>query len=125
MSPLFYKQNMQSHQTEGRVVKKLQVVAVAVGPPLLPSPPPLYVYLFQTPTVGVRCHRMHTFAKKCAKSFFSWKLRLFILHCSYFRWRCSWPPRILLTKGMLSKNFKNTIMTKILKHLHQTLVITH
>ena len=32
---------MQSHQTEGRVVKKLQVVAVAVavGPPLLPSSP--------------------------------------------------------------------------------------
>ena len=39
VSPLFYKQNMQSHQTEGRVVKKLQVVAVAVGPPLLPSSP--------------------------------------------------------------------------------------
>ena len=105
---------MQSHQTEGRVVKKLQ----AMGPLQLP----LYKYVYvaiRNSNRGGRCHRMHTFAKKCAKSFFSWKLRLFILHCSYFRWRCSWPPRILLTKGMLSKNFKNTIMTKILKHLHK------
>ena len=68
----------------------------------------MYTYSQLQPWGG-RCHRMHTFAKKCAKSFFSWKLRLFILHCSYFRWRCSWPPRILLTKGMLRKIFKNTM----------------